>query len=93
MSNDGRSATGIWKKGRDGDLTAGVTDHGVVTTTDPDTGEQITAYQVSFFLTVDGVEHGVSIASSPTFGPAHPAYDTMIRSGKMTVVERAERGL
>jgi hypothetical protein len=66
-----------------------VQDHGIVTTEDPETGEEYTVYQVSFFVTAAGREYGRTVASSPDFGPEHPAYEWMIRAGKMSVLEQA----
>jgi hypothetical protein len=86
----------VSRDGWDLDDRVAITDHGVVTQIDPETGEQWLAYVVSF-TAVDksGVEHGITVTqgSDAFHGPGGEAfYRVMLHNGVLIALHRAGLG-
>lgn len=66
-----------------------VTDHGVVDQLDPETGRTFQAYVTTYTVEHDGLEHGLTLASTPLIGDLPDAYDAMLDMGVYGVLAKA----
>lgn len=66
-----------------------ITDHGVVDQLDPETGETYRAYVTTYTARHDGLEYGISLASTPILGDLPDAYEKVLEMGTYAVLSRA----
>ena len=66
-----------------------ITDHGVVDQVDPKTGETYQAYVMSYAVQHEGLEHGLTLASTPLLVDLPDAHAAAIELGVYGVLARA----
>jgi hypothetical protein len=66
-----------------------ITDHGVVDQLDPETGETIKSYVITYTIEHEGLEYGLTLASTPLLADLPEAYSAALDMGVYGVLTRA----
>lgn len=66
-----------------------IVDHGVVDQIDPETGQTYPAYVTTYLVEYEGLEYGITLASTPLLAGLPDAYDAILDLGVYGVLAKA----